>query len=346
MNPTPERPPTAPGTGTADTPPRSPAAPWRGRLAHAEFKAALLLVFLALLLAGSGLYLLYARGAFEPTQRLVLLADDSEGITVGMNVTFSGFPIGRVRRIELGPNGNVRILVDVPQRDAGWLRTSSVFTLERNLLGSTRIRAYSGLLDDPALPDGAERAVLKGDAMAELPGLLNEVKSLLANLNAMTGSTSLLNAGLENVRAVTERLKGPQGALGVLTGNEDDARQIMQTVRQTQALLVRLEAVAARTEGLVGRADAQVFGADGLVSDTQATVRQLNAALADARRSLQRVDAVLAEAEGVARNTREATVDLSALRAEVDASLQKVQHLVNEVNRRWPLARDVEVKLP
>jgi phospholipid/cholesterol/gamma-HCH transport system substrate-binding protein len=30
----------------------------------------------------------------------------------------------------------------------------------------------------------------------------------------------------------------------------------------------------------------------------------------------------------------------------VEASLRKVQHLVNEVNRKWPLARDAEVKLP
>ena len=53
------------------------------------------------LVIGSGLYLLYARGAFESTQELVLVADDSEGVTVGMDLTFSGFPIGRVRRIDV-----------------------------------------------------------------------------------------------------------------------------------------------------------------------------------------------------------------------------------------------------
>jgi len=44
-----------------------------------------------LLLAGSVLYVMYARGVFEPTQRLVLVADDSEGVAVGMDMTFSGF---------------------------------------------------------------------------------------------------------------------------------------------------------------------------------------------------------------------------------------------------------------
>ena len=44
----------------------------------------LLLALMAVLVVGSGLYLLYARGAFEPTQRLVLVADDSEGVVVGV----------------------------------------------------------------------------------------------------------------------------------------------------------------------------------------------------------------------------------------------------------------------
>lgn len=85
-------------------------------VAYLEIKAAALLLFTLALIVGSGLYLLYARGAFEPTQTLILTADDSEGVVVGMDMTFSGFPIGRVRRIELADEGNARILVDVPAR--------------------------------------------------------------------------------------------------------------------------------------------------------------------------------------------------------------------------------------
>jgi phospholipid/cholesterol/gamma-HCH transport system substrate-binding protein len=48
----------------------------------------------------------------------------------------------------------------------------------------------------------------------------------------------------------------------------------------------------------------------------------------------------------VGANAREATTDLGALRAEVEASLRKVEGLVNEVNRKWPFARDTELKLP
>jgi phospholipid/cholesterol/gamma-HCH transport system substrate-binding protein len=112
-------------------------------VAHLEFKAALLLALLVLLLAGSALYVMYARGVFEPTQRLVLVADDSEGVLVGMDMTFSGFPIGRVRRIELAEDGAARILIDVPKKDAHWLRESSVFTLVRLFLVMLLIEAAS-----------------------------------------------------------------------------------------------------------------------------------------------------------------------------------------------------------
>jgi phospholipid/cholesterol/gamma-HCH transport system substrate-binding protein len=340
---------TPPGTQRAVAAQAAPNArnPFKGsEVSHVEFKAALLLLAMVLLVVASAAYLLYARGVFESTQELVLIADDSEGVSVGMDLTFSGFPIGRVRRIELGEEGNARIIVDVPVRDARWLRTSSIFTMERSLVGATRIRAYSGLLDDPPLPDGAERTVLKGDAMAELPRLVNAVRDLLGNLTAITAADSPLNASLTNLEAATGKLAGPEGALGVLMGNPQDREAVLGLFAQTNALLARAESVAARTETLLGNADQRVFGEAGLMTDVQATVQEVQGLLANARSSLQRVDAVLVEAQAIGQNTREATVDLGVLRAEVEASLRKVDGLVNEVNRKWPFSRDTELKLP
>ena len=314
-----------------------PAAPPSAR--NLEFKAALLLALLLLLIAGTVVYLLYARGAFEESQRLVLIADDSEGVTVGMDLTFAGFPIGRVRRIELAEDGVTRIIIDVPRKDARWLRVSSVFTLTRGLLGNTALKAFSGILSDPPLPDGAERKVLMGDATAEIPRLVADMRDLVSNLRTLTAQDSSLAASLGNVRDVTEKLKGPRGALGILLGNEADAKKLVTALDRTNALLVRVD-------GLAAKVDAQVLGQDGLVPEARAVIVQLNAALADARASLKKVDAILADAQVAAGNARDATADLAALRAEVDTSLRKVGRMIDEVNRRWPFARDPKVKLP
>jgi phospholipid/cholesterol/gamma-HCH transport system substrate-binding protein len=316
------------------------------------FKAALLMALTLLLVVGSVLYVMFARGVFEPTQRVVLIADDAEGVTVGMDMTFAGFAIGRVARVELGEDGNARILVDVAEKDAKWLRSSSIFTMERSLVGGTRIRAFSGVLDDPPLPDGAERTVLRGDAAAEIPQITAAVRELLENLKAMTQRDAALNQTLANLQTTTEKLNGPHGALGVLTGNEADAKQLVATIASANALMARANALTARLDSLVANADRQVFGqgaAPGegsLLGDVRATVTQLNGLLGDARGSLQKVDAVLVEAQGIASNTREATTDLTALRAEVERSLRQVDSLINEINRKWPFARDTEIKLP
>ena len=313
---------------------------------YLELKAALLLVFTALLVAGSVLYLLHARGFFEPTQSLVLVTDDAEGVVVGMDMTFSGFPIGRVRRVELAPTGNVHILIDVPRRDAHWLRTSSVFTLVRGLVGGTAIRAFSGVLSDPPLPDGAERPVLRGDATAELPRVLAAAREVLENINAMTREDAALRQTLASVQQVADKLNGPRGAMGVLFGNEADSKKLLAALDRTNSVLVRIDRLAARVDGMAAKAETQVFGPQGVMDDTRATVRELQRLLGDARASLGRVDAVLVEAQGIGANVRGATADLGTLRGEVDATLRKVEGMINELNRKWPFARETEVKLP
>ena len=344
MNPSVPPPPSAAPPDPAGTPIAADAAHVESLrpVAYLELKAAMLLLFTLALIVGSGLYLLYARGAFEPTQTLVLTADDSEGVVVGMDMTFSGFPIGRVRRIELAETGNARIVVDVAQKDAHWLRESSVFTLVRGVVGGTNIRAYSGILTDPPLPAGAVRPVLRGDATAEIPQLMASARELLGNLNALTAQDAALGSSLANVQALTQQLNGPGGALGVLMGNEADARKIITTQERTNTLLARLD-------GLAKQADRQVFGENGkdaLVPDLRASVGQLNALLAETRNSLKKVDAVLVEAQAIGANTREATTDLGALRADVESNLRKVESLVNEIQRKWPFARDTEIRLP
>ncbi len=311
-------------------------------VANIERKAVALLLFSLALIVGAAIYLMYSRGVFEPTQTLVLTADDSQGVSVGMDMTFSGFPIGRVRRIELAETGSVRILIDVPRKEAHWLRSTSVFTMVSGIVGGTTIKAYSGILTDPQLEDGAERPVLRGDATAEIPQLMASARELLDNLNMMTSQGSALGGVVENVRTLTDNLNGPGGAIKVLTGNEADAKKLATTLDRANQLIARLDAV-------VAKADKQVMGSGkdaGLVSDVRGAVQQLNSLLADTRQSLTKIDAVLVEAQAVGANAREATTDLGALRGEVEANLRKVESLLADINRKWPFAKDTELKLP
>jgi phospholipid/cholesterol/gamma-HCH transport system substrate-binding protein len=299
---------------------------------HVETKALILVVLIGALIAAFFLYVMYARGVFEKTQTLTLVAEDSEGVIPGMDMTFAGFPIGRVRQVELGKDGKVHVIVDIARADAKWLRTTSVFTLERSVVGETRLRAYSGILTDPPLPDKAQRPVLRGDAAAEIPRLLSTAHTLLENLEALTRADSHIGNTLANVDAFSGRLNGRYGVLGTALGGDAEAEKLMQTLR--------------RVDTLLAKTDRRVFGKRGVMDETQAAVAELHGLLADARATLQKVDAVLVEAQAVGANARGATQDLGKLRGEVDASLRKVNRLVDEIDRKWPFARDTEIKLP
>ena len=306
----------------------APAEP----VAHVEIKAVILLVLMTALVLTFLLYVMFARGVFENTQRLVLVSEDSEGVIPGMDMTFAGFPIGRVQRVELAPDGKARILVDVAKKDAKWLRVSSVFTMEKSMVGETRLRAYSGILTDPPLEEGAMRTVLRGDTAAEIPKLVASARTLLENLDSMTASGSSINNSLANIDTLTGRFSGKYGVLGGALGGEAQAQKLLKTLDRIDSLLLKT--------------DQRVFGKQGVMDDAQAAVRQLNVVLKDASNSLKKVDAVLAEAQQVAGNANAATKDLGALRAEVDASLRKVTRLIDEINRKWPFARETELKLP
>jgi len=300
--------------------------------AHVETRALILLALVAALLVAFVLYVMYARGVFEATQKLILTTENSEGVIPGMDMTFAGFPIGRVRLVELAQDGKVQVVVDVSKADAKWLRTSSVFTLERSVVGETRLRAFTGVLEDAPLPGGAVRPILRGDVTAEIPGLVATAKALLDNLESMTAGDSSVAGSLENLQTLTGRLSGKYGLLSGALGDEE-AKKFVGTLQ--------------RLDGLLAKTDQRLYGKKGMVDDAQAAVVELQGVLQDARTTLKKVDAVLVEAQAVGANARVATDDLGALRGEVEASLRKVNRLVDQVNSKWPFAgKTEEIKLP
>ena len=311
-----------------------------------ERKAVALLTGVVLIIAGFVLYVMFARGVFERTQQLVLISDDSEGVIVGMDMTFSGFPIGRVQRIELANDGKVRIVMDVPQKEMRWLRTSSIFTLERGMVGDTRIRAFSGILSDPPLPAHAERTLLRGDMAAEIPRLMASIRALLENLETMTGNESSLNASLAHLKVVTERLTSRYGMLTGMLGSDDNAKKLISTLDNSNTLLKNADSRLFGQGGVADEAQTTLKSTQATLADSQKAIAQLTALLVDTRSTLGKVDAVLVEAQAVGANVRSASTDLGTLRTEVEVNLRKISQLTDEINRKWPFARDVEIKLP
>jgi len=311
-----------------------------------EFKVGLLLTLTLSLAAAFLAYALYARGAFESTQSLILVTDNAEGVGAGMVMTYAGFPIGQVKRLNLTDAGDVRIEMAIPVKDAKWLREGSVFTLEKSLVGGAKIRAFTTNLSEKALPDNAERPLITGDAMAELPELIAKVKGILDNVDGITKGDSSLNQSLAHVKTITENMTGEYGVVGGVLGSPEHAKKVVQALDRANTLLSSLNGVSLKVDSVLTKADQRVFGQQGVMDEAQKAVVQINAILTDVRESLKKVDAILANGQTISADVKEATTDVAILRTQVDDSLVKVNHLINELNRKWPFSRDVEVKLP
>lgn len=323
------------------------------RVAHLGAKVGALLMLIPILAIGLLLYALYARGVFERTQALTLIAPDAEEVVVGMPIMFSGFPIGKVSGMALDEDGRVRIEVRIIQKDARWLRLSSEFFLEKQILGGAKIRAVSPRMQDPGLPAGSVRPLVSKDAAQDIPQVIARANSILQSIDDIIRPDSSFNQTIANLNSVTGRMAGEHGVLGSLTGNPDDAGKVVDAIDNVNRLLASLNGVAARADGILLKADDSMFGQDGVMDEAKKSISQLNSLLTEARASLKQADVVLAEAQAgttaitsAAGNIKDATGDLGALRAEVDESIRKVSALIEEINRKWPFARKTGVALP
>jgi phospholipid/cholesterol/gamma-HCH transport system substrate-binding protein len=309
-------------------------------------KVGMLLAATILIIGGFIAYVLFARGVFEQVQRVYLISDNAEGVRVGMDLTFAGFPIGTVRRIRLREDGKVRISVRVPVDEAHWLRETSQFVLDEPIVGAAKLRVFTSNLKDPALPDRAERPVYRGDTAQEIPQLVASARQILENLDNLTASGSNLQESIKSTRTIIDRMAGKYGVLGGMLGGDDNAKKIIAAIDRANTLMASLNGVALKMDTVLSKTDKQVLGPGGIIDETQKAVTKANAILADVQASLKKVDGILADAQVVASNTKAATADLASLRAEVEASLRRVSSLIDEINRKWPFERDTKLKLP
>lgn len=311
-----------------------------------HFKVGLFAAVSLLLGAAFLVYLLHARGFFEDTYRLNLAAASADGVTPGVALTFSGIQIGSVTSLGLNDNGGIIIQVELPESNAKWLKENSSFTLDKPIVGTARIRVDSPDLSAPALPDNSTMLLLTSDISKEIPALVERVKAILANVEHLTRQDGEIVTSLANVQTVTGRMTGEYGMLEGLLGSPEKARTVTDSLDKTRALVSKLDGIALKMDGMVVKTDQWLFDQGGVAESTRESLAQVRLMLDDAQASLQKADAVMANAVDISANVKEGTTDLARLRTEIDDAVRKVNGLVNEINKKWPFARDPEVKLP
>lgn len=312
-----------------------------------HFKVGLFAAATLLLGALFVLYILYARGFFEDTYRLQLAASTADGVAPGVPLVFSGIEIGRVSTLGLNDNGGIVIHAELLARNAKWLKENSTFTLDKPIVGGAKIRIDSPNLDAPALPENSTMLLLTSDVTKEIPILVERIKAILVNVEHLTRKDGEVNSTLANLNTLTGRMTGEYGMLEAILGSPEKARGVIDSLEKTRALMTKLDSLALKMDGMAAKADTWLFAPEGVALQTREALAQVKLILADAQSSLKKADALMTNAVAISADVKEGTQDIAKLRAEIDDAVRKANALVNEINKKWPFARDdPEVKLP
>ena len=300
-----------------------------------------------LILCGAFLiYFLHGKGAFENRFKFKMAAVNADAVAPGVPITFSGIPVGQITGISLNDQGGIVISAEVSEQHAQWLRDDTSYILDKPLVGSAHIRINNDTLASPRLPQGAMVLLLSSDPSKDITILLEQVKSLLANLNAMTAKDSDVNQTLAHAKTLPGKMAGPNGVMEGILGTPEKAQVVTQSLKNVQNLTAKLEQISGHVDSLVLKTDQWMYAPGGVSEHAKESLVQIRSMLNDAQSSLKKADALMKNAVDISANVKEGTQDIGRLRSEIDEAVRKSNELMNQINRILPGGREPEVKLP
>jgi phospholipid/cholesterol/gamma-HCH transport system substrate-binding protein len=230
-----------------------------------------------------------------------------------MPVVFSGFRIGRVDSLELNEDGRVVIKIKVPEQHVRWIRTDSVFILEKPLIGPARINIATANLSAPALPPDAVPQIVEADDINEA---VKSIKPILEKINSIT----------HHVETLTSNLADP---------GSDMAKMLSHAKSATE----RVDGILKKIDGMAAKTDEQLYGSQGALMHVQTI-------LADLILKLKKMDPVLDNINRISADTADTTKDMKALRQDIDGMVHDIDSLLKDIDRLIPLKKETQVKLP
>jgi ABC-type transporter Mla subunit MlaD len=235
-------------------------------------------------------------GFFSQTYRLHGFLDNVRHLRQATPVTLAGLKIGEVRDLTITDYNQIRIELVLYREYQARIRANSTAQVKADVLGNATVEINMG---DPARPMLGDGAAIPFQRASDLDALLRQAQEQLGQVAAV----------LANVKAITDELKQPEGALlGTLSAF---ARVTQEFSTQLSGYLERIDVVL--------RAAAELSGQLGpLLRDLTVVSREMSRSAVD----LAAVGARIRAGQGVLGGL---TDSASPLSRQMTASVQKLQ---------------------
>ena len=312
-----------------------------------ELKVGLFLVITSVIIFSAIGYVAYKKGFFAKIPTFTLAAKSGEDLTEGMPVVFSGFKIGAVHLLELSDDGSVLIKIKVPTQHVKWLRTDSVFIVNKPLLGSPRLvvltnNMQSPLLSSEQVPEVTHSSDIN-DTIKKAQPLLDKITKIAGNIEIVTANLKDPEGEVRKILANTERLTNnlsqKKSLMEMAISDQKSIEALYAAMRQTKDITQQVETILQKVDKMTLKTDAALYGEEG-------TLPLVNKSLKDVLTKLQNLNITVDNINKISDDVAASTSGMIGLREQIDATVASLNELVREIDKKIPFKKTPEIKLP
>ncbi len=290
------------------------------------FRVGLFVVVTVLLVTAFVGYVAYKKDVFSKVYTFTFSSKSGEGFSEGMPLVFSGFEIGKVQSLELNEKGIVLIKIKVPERHVKWIRSSTIFILDRPLIGSAKIVVYTENLNSPVLSTDMVTEIYPVDSINEA---IQKVQPILKKIDTI----------LANSVKITTNLSGKETLLEMAIGDRESVKSINELLKKSKDIGYKLDSILKKADSLTTKTDESLFSTNGLIPRVMTMLKDIIG-------KLERLNATIDDLPEISSSVSKSTGDLDKLRQDIDATIDYSNELLKNIDRILPGKKEREIKLP
>ncbi len=266
----------------------------------------------------SALFILKEKGLFEKKYSFAFYADNASSFSLGTAVTYAGFKIGSIEKIELTYDGKVFTHFSVSEKYRYLVNRKAFLMLKKPLIGSPVI----ALVSDPNNTMLHPYAILQftvqddiNDLVVKFEPIMKKLERIISSLDGIASRIADPQGPffqtLNHIEKTSRTFAAHDSVINALTGDRKSAQNIAAVIK---SLKISME----KTEKILGKADKNIIEPSKDIS------RNINEILINVKHKLQKLD-------GLVTTIGSSDQDIELLKEQILLTMDKSNKLLEKV---------------